>query len=106
MTQDELAKKLGVGRSTVGMYEAGKREPDFEMLEAIADIFNVSMSALVDKDTAPAQSMGEILEESELELVEKYRQLTELNKGRVLQQIDTLLDAQSKATAKSINSVG
>jgi transcriptional regulator with XRE-family HTH domain len=29
------------------MYEAGKREPDFETLEAIADFFNVDMDYLL-----------------------------------------------------------
>ena len=28
LSQDQLAKILGVSRSTVGMYETGKREPD------------------------------------------------------------------------------
>ena len=35
LTQAELAKKLGVAPSTVGMYERGQREPDFETLEKI-----------------------------------------------------------------------
>ena len=49
MSQAELADKLGVSRSTVGMYELGKREPDFETLEAIADLFNVDMNFLLGK---------------------------------------------------------
>lgn len=49
MSQAELADKLGVSKSTVGMYELGKREPDFETLEAIADLFNVDMNFLLDK---------------------------------------------------------
>lgn len=32
------------------MYENGNREPDFEMLEAIADIFNVDLNSLVSKN--------------------------------------------------------
>lgn len=49
MSQAELADKLGVSKSTVGMYELGKREPDFETLEAIADLFNVDMNFLLGK---------------------------------------------------------
>lgn len=45
-TQEELAPELGISRSTLGMYETGKREPDFEMLETIADFFNVDMNYL------------------------------------------------------------
>ena len=48
-TQETLANALGVAKSTISMYESGKREPDFETLEAIADYFNVNMSSLVDK---------------------------------------------------------
>ena len=47
MTQDELAKQLRISRSTVGMYESGSREPDFETLELIADYFNVDTDYLL-----------------------------------------------------------
>ena len=47
ITQGELATMLDVSRSTVGMYETGGREPDFETMEAIADIFNVDMDYLM-----------------------------------------------------------
>lgn len=46
MSQEELAAKIGVSRSTVGMYETGKREPDLETCEAIADFFNIDMDYL------------------------------------------------------------
>lgn len=47
LTQEELAQKLGITRSRVGMYETGKREPDFETLELIADFFNVDIDYLL-----------------------------------------------------------
>lgn len=47
VTQEQLASMLKVSRSTIGMYETGSREPDFETLEAIADIFNVDMDYLM-----------------------------------------------------------
>lgn len=49
MTQLELANKLQVSKSTISMYENGNREPDFETLEFIADIFNVDMNFLIGK---------------------------------------------------------
>lgn len=51
-SQDELAKRLGVSRSTIGNYEQGIREPKFEDLEAIADVFNVPMSYLLYKKSS------------------------------------------------------
>lgn len=47
ITQEQLAAMLKVSRSTIGMYETGSREPDFETCEAIADIFNVDMDYLI-----------------------------------------------------------
>ena len=46
LTQNQLGTVLGISESTVGMYERGQREPSFEMLEAIADYFNVDMDFL------------------------------------------------------------
>ena len=47
LTQDELAKVLKMSRSTIGMYENGSREPDYETLEVIADYFNVDIDYLL-----------------------------------------------------------
>lgn len=52
LTQAELGKKLGVAPSTVGMYERGQREPDFETLEKIANYFSVNMNTLLGKENA------------------------------------------------------
>lgn len=46
-TQQEIADKLGISRSTIGMYETGAREPDYTTLEAIADLFNVDIDYLL-----------------------------------------------------------
>ena len=49
LTQQQMADKLGVSRSAIGMYENGEREPNFETLELIADTFNVDMNYLLGK---------------------------------------------------------
>ena len=49
ISQQELADVLGVGRSAIGNYESGIRKPDMELLEAIADYFNVDMDYLYGK---------------------------------------------------------
>ena len=52
MTQAELAKKLGLATSTVGMYERAQREPDFETLEKISNVFHVNMNTLLGREEA------------------------------------------------------
>lgn len=49
LTQQEIADKLKISRSSIGMYENGEREPSFELLEMIADYFNVDMNYLLGK---------------------------------------------------------
>ena len=49
-TQVELAAKAGLSPSAVAMYEINKRKPKYEQLEALADAFNVPMSAFLDED--------------------------------------------------------
>ena len=48
MTQADLAKAICQSQSSITMYETGRREPDFETLEAMADVFNVPMVSFVD----------------------------------------------------------
>ncbi|MBQ3560555.1 MAG: helix-turn-helix domain-containing protein [Oscillospiraceae bacterium] len=50
LTQGELAKKLGLAPSTIGMYERGEREPDFATLERISAFFCVNMNYLMGKE--------------------------------------------------------
>lgn len=46
ITQDQLAADLELSKSAISMYENGRRLPSFEVLEAFADYFNVSLSVL------------------------------------------------------------
>lgn len=80
LSQAELAEKLGVAKSTISMYEVGRREPDFETLEAIADLFNVDMNFLLGKDGSEnddryylndetAKAAQEIFENKELRML-------------------------------------
>ena len=46
LSQRELATRLGMSPSSIGMYESGKRQPRFEDEECIADFFNVDINTL------------------------------------------------------------
>ena len=46
-SQAELARRLGISPSTVGMYEQGRREPDSQMLVALSELFGVTIDYLV-----------------------------------------------------------
>ena len=81
MSQEELANRLGLAKSTISMYENGQREPSLEILEAIADTFNVDMNTLTDsqKSAEISDELQEILEE--LKNRSEMRMLFSLAKG-------------------------
>lgn len=49
LSQQKLANLLKTSKSSINMYERGEREPGLEMLENIADFFNVDMDYLMGK---------------------------------------------------------
>lgn len=51
LSQKQLANKLDVSQSTVGMWESKKREPNFSTTEKIANFFGVSIDYLLDNTT-------------------------------------------------------
>ena len=61
LSQSDLAKKLGVSTSTISMYEVGKREPDFETEEKIADFFNTDLNILRGRDVERICSPGAVI---------------------------------------------
>ena len=70
LTQANLAKKLGISPSAVGMYEQGRREPDSAMLVKIADLFKVSVDYLIDfkKSKKYYKNVDEIADKIEFKL--------------------------------------
>lgn len=49
LTQSELAEKLNLKPSIIGMYENGKRTPEVKTLSLISELFDVSTDYLLDK---------------------------------------------------------
>lgn len=47
LSQQDLAEKLGVSQRSISNWEAGVRQPDFEMLISIAKFFNVTTDYLL-----------------------------------------------------------
>ena len=50
LTQAEMAKRLGISKSAVSMYERGNREPELDLLQEMADLFGVSVSSLLGRE--------------------------------------------------------
>ena len=69
MSQAELAARMGVSASAVGMYEQGRREPSVEGLVSLSDILQVSTDYLLTgkvADPRDLQTLSALLEEQVL----------------------------------------
>ena len=55
-TQVSLAKALNVSKGSVAMWETGKRNPEFETLEALLSLLNVSYDYLTGKSKETAHN--------------------------------------------------
>lgn len=76
LTQETLAQELGISRSTIGMYETGKREADYETLGSFANFFNVDMNYLIGLDISMAhKDPNNNLRRDEEELLKSYNEL-------------------------------
>lgn len=53
MSQGQLAYKLGVTPGTIAHWESGRRSPNYEMINNLSEIFNVTADYLIGKTTVP-----------------------------------------------------
>ncbi|HEY3368265.1 MAG TPA: helix-turn-helix transcriptional regulator [Symbiobacteriaceae bacterium] len=54
LSQEELAERLGIIRSRLGNYELGDREPEFALMNRIADFFGITLDELVGRTDQPS----------------------------------------------------
>lgn len=86
VSQQKLATKLGVSRSTVAMWEIGASQPDNNMLLQIASYFNVSIDYLLGNETATATNSTD-------------DGLTEHDNRDIAKDLDNIMEKLSKEEA-------
>lgn len=78
LTQQELADKLNLSRVRYNNYETGKRNPDYEVLQLIADFYDVSIDYLLGKtESTPKKGikipvLGKVAAGIPIEAIENY----------------------------------
>lgn len=89
LSQQQLADVIGMTQQSINKYENHKVEPDIYTLSLLADFFETSIDYLVGR-TDVRHAVEEVwrcdLNADELELVEKYRQLSR-NKRETVQSV-------------------
>lgn len=110
MTQKELANKLSISPSTIGMYEQGRREPDLNTISKIANIFNAPVDYLLGRSNERTQSVHKTpdsdsklevptiptqsLSERERDIIENFRLLNKDNQDIIVGELKKCLKEQ------------
>lgn len=102
LTQKELASKLQLSASTIGMYEQNRRTPDLSTIQELASIFNISVDKLLNHQTQ-LPLLGDADDKDyrsnhlipiEKKLLESFRLLNEDNKDIIIGEVKKLLKEQ------------
>ena len=77
ITQVQLAEKLGVSKGTVAMWETGKRQPNFETLDELSDIFDKRIDYILGRsndESSPSLTEADIDQLGCWELENSFRE--------------------------------
>lgn len=86
-TQKSLAQKLGVTEVTVGCWEKGTKTPSMQSIIEMSKLFGVSADFILGIDDTGNGELS-IIKADELNLITKYRQLSEKEKAVVIAVCD------------------
>lgn len=82
ITQEEFAEKLDVSSRTISRWETGTNMPDISLLVNIAEIFNVSISEIIN-----GERKSEIMEKEVKKVVEAMSDYATAEKAIVLKRV-------------------
>ena len=94
LTQEKLAKDVGISRSAIAMYETNECDPSSEMLITLAAYFDVSTDyvlCLTDIKKTPTSEDVSGLTPKQLKILEMMDQMTPDQQDEMVRQADYLL---------------
>lgn len=86
LSQEDLAKKVGVSQKSISKYERGTRRPSYETLTAMANLFNVTIDYLLNSDKMTPSEELLYVSEDESELVLLYRKFKENSSTPIIEK--------------------
>lgn len=99
LSQEELAKKIGVGKTTISNYEVGIRSPKKPQLIKLSEVFDVAIDDFFPQTDSTRINVSSIL--SEINKISS--QLEEPRQKVVLNTASSQLKEQKKENAKVVS---
>lgn len=94
LTQKQLADLLFLDQTTVSKWELGKAIPDYGTLQKLADLYDVTVDILLNRENRSVNWY--MLTPEENELVTEYRKLVPSMQAYILDSVKKLNAVQSK----------
>ncbi|MCL6592703.1 MAG: helix-turn-helix domain-containing protein, partial [Alicyclobacillus sp.] len=98
-TQDEVADKIGVARSTYSNYENGHREPDLNTIQKLAELYGVSIDYLL-----TGRNYNRNISSNIASLVDVAEQLTDQQRESLTKFLRDMTESQTDTGHGSDNS--
>lgn len=94
----KLEEILGFGNGTIGKW--AKQSPSCDKLGAVADYLSVSLDYLYfgKEKSSPTE-----LTEEELEVLEKFNKLLDIDKGRILDRMESIFESYSPEQKENVS---
>ncbi|MED4601685.1 helix-turn-helix transcriptional regulator [Paenibacillus validus] len=80
LTQEELSKKIDISRASLSHYEKNRREPDYDTIVKLADLFKVSLDYMTGRTEDPQRTLDpdirsfvDQLELSDQQILERFQ---------------------------------
>ena len=108
LSQQQLAEKLGMSPSGIGMWEQNRRQPDNEMAKKIAQLFGVSTDYLLGNDVNPNDKNKELLETISVDLADPisrvlYKKTSELKSERDKKIVLNIIEGLMKGVDEELD---
>lgn len=97
LTQTELGERVGVQKNAVSKWECGRvTEIPTATVKALAALFDVPTSYLIDDEPNQAPSPRDILEEVDVAFYGEYRELSDDDKDTIRDMVRVMRERRAK----------
>lgn len=106
LTQEELAEKFYLNKSSISRYERGQQVPELELLKKIADYFGVGTDFLLGKSDIrnPYKESPEQKTDEDIDLwlskTDGYKELPEEDRLKIIEYAKFMLEKHKKPESK------
>lgn len=99
LKQSIVAKLINTSENQYGRYERGETDIPLEKALTLANYYDVSLDYIAGRTNDKRGLTRSELSDDETLLIKKFRSLSEGGKGKIIERLDVLLEAEQEVSA-------